>query len=67
MLVFSHIFLSTTSLVNKDVYKARLPTLTPAVWNSPPKTVPNSDPVAVFKSRLKTFFFSQAFSFSFAY
>jgi len=34
----------------------------PAVWNSLPKTVLNSDSVAVFKSRLKTFLFSQAFS-----
>jgi len=29
----------------------------PAVWNSLPKTVLSSDSVAVFKSRLKTFFF----------
>jgi len=34
----------------------------PAVWNSLPKTVLNSDSLAVFKSRLKTFLFSQAFS-----
>ena len=33
----------------------------PAVWSSLPKTVPSSDYVAVFKSRLKTFLFSQAF------
>jgi len=37
----------------------------PAVWNSLPKTVLNNDSLAVFKSRLKTFLFSQAFpSFS---
>jgi len=37
----------------------------PAVWNSLPKTVLNSDSFAVFKSRLKTFLFSEAFlSFS---
>ena len=36
----------------------------PAVWNSLPKTVVNSDSVTVFKSRLKTFLFSRAFSFS---
>jgi len=35
----------------------------PAVWNSLPKTVLNSDSVTVFNSRLKTFLFSQAFSF----
>jgi len=34
----------------------------PAVWNSLPKTVLSSDSVAIFKSRLKTFLFSQAFS-----
>ena len=34
----------------------------PAVWNSLPKTVLSSDSVAVFKLRLKTFLFSQAFS-----
>jgi len=39
----------------------------PAVWNSLPKTVLNSDSVAVFKSRLKTFLFSQAFSSSSAH
>ena len=38
----------------------------PAVWNSLPKTVLNNDCVAVFKSRLKTFLFSQAFSSSFS-
>jgi len=35
----------------------------PAVRNSLPKTVLDSDAVAVFKSGLKTFLFSQAFSF----
>ena len=34
----------------------------PAVWNSLPQTVLSSDSVAVFKVRLKTFLFSQAFS-----
>jgi len=34
----------------------------PAVWNSLPKTVLSSDFVAVFKSRIKTFLFSQVFS-----
>ena len=34
----------------------------PAVWNSLPQTVLCSDSVAVFKSRLKTLLFSQAFS-----
>jgi len=33
------------------------------VWNSVPKTIVNNDSVAVFKSRLKTFLFSRAFSF----
>jgi len=40
-------------------------TLIITVWNSLPKTVFNSDSLAVIKSRLKTFLFSQAFpSFS---
>ena len=34
----------------------------PAVWNSLPKTVINSDSVTVFKSRLQTFLFSRTFS-----
>ena len=34
----------------------------PAVWNSLPRTVLSSDSVAVFKSRLTTFLFSQAFA-----
>ena len=33
-----------------------------AVWNSLPQTVLSSDSVAVFRLRLKTFLFSQAFS-----
>ena len=36
----------------------------PAVWNSLPKTVVDSDSVAVFKSKLKTFLLSQAYSLS---
>ena len=36
----------------------------PAIWNSLPKTVTDSDSVAAFKSRLKTFLFSQAYSLS---
>ena len=36
----------------------------PAVWNSLPKTVVDSDSIAVFKSKLKTFLFSQAYSLS---
>jgi len=39
----------------------------PAVWNSLPKTVLNSDSVAVFKSRRKTFLFAEAFSSSSAH
>ena len=39
----------------------------PAAWNSPQKTVLSSDSVAVFKSRLKTFLFSQAFASSSAH
>jgi len=39
----------------------------PAVWNSLPKTVLSSDSAAVFKSRLKTFVFFQAFSSSSAH
>ena len=33
----------------------------PAVWNSLPKSVVNSDSLTVFKSQLKTFLFSRAF------
>jgi len=36
--------------------------MVPTVWNSLPQTVLRSDSVAVFKLRLKTFLFSQAFS-----
>jgi len=36
----------------------------PAVWNSLPQTVLSSDSVAVFKSMVKTFLISQAFSSS---
>jgi len=39
----------------------------PAVWNSLLKTVLSSDSVAVFKSKLKTFLFSQAFNSSSAH
>jgi len=39
-----------------------IPCSAPAVWNSLPQIVLSSDSVAVFKSRLKTFLFSQAFS-----
>ena len=39
----------------------------PALWNSLPKTVLSNDFVVVFKSMLKTFFFSQAFSSSSAH
>jgi len=42
--------------------KRAFPCSAPAVWNSLPKTALNSDSVAAFKSRLKTFLFSQAFS-----
>ena len=35
------------------------------VWNSLPKAVVNSDSVTVFKSRLKMFLFSWAFSLPF--
>ena len=38
----------------------------PAVWNSLQKVVVNSDSVTVFKSRLKTFLFSRAFSLPFS-
>ena len=49
---------STTTTFAKRAYRCSAP----AVWNSLPKTVLNSDSVAVFKSRLKTFLFSRAFS-----
>ena len=34
----------------------------PSLWNSLPRTVINSDSIAVFKSKLKTFLFSRAYS-----
>jgi len=48
----------TTTTFGKRAFRCSAP----AVWNSLPKTVLSSDSVAVFKSRLKTFLFSQAFS-----
>ena len=48
----------TTTTVAKRAFRCSAP----AVWNSLPKTVLSSDSVAVFKSRLKTFLFYQAFS-----
>ena len=39
----------------------------PAIWNSLPKTVIDSDSITVFKSRLKTFLFSQAYSLPFSH
>jgi len=39
----------------------------PAIWKSLPKTVTDSDSITVFKSRLKTFRFSQAYSLPFSY
>ena len=48
----------TTTTFAKRVYRCSAT----AVWNSLPKTVDNSDSVTVFKSRLKTFLFSRAFS-----
>ena len=36
----------------------------PSVWNSLPRTVVDSDSIAVFKPKLKTFLFSQAYSLS---
>ena len=50
----------TTTTFVKSAFRCSAP----AVWNSLPKTVLNSDSVAVFKSTLKTFLFSQAFSSS---
>jgi len=48
----------TTTTFAKHAFRCS----TPAVWNSLPQTVLSSDSVAVFKLRLKTFLFSQAFS-----
>ena len=53
----------TTTTFTKRAFRCSVP----AVWNSLPKTVLNSDSVAVSKSELKTFLFSQAFSSSFAH
>jgi len=39
----------------------------PAIWNSLPKTVIDSDSITVFKYRLKTFLFSQAYSLPFSH
>ena len=49
---------STTTTFAKRAYRCSAP----AVWDSLPKTVVNSDTVTVFKSRPKTFLFSRAFS-----
>jgi len=51
---------ATTTTFAKRVFRCS----SPAVWNSLPKTVVTSDSVTVFKSRLKTFLFSRAFSLS---
>ena len=53
---------STTTTFANRAYRC----FAPAVWNSLPKTVVNSDFVTVCKSRLKTFLFSRAFSLSFS-
>ena len=45
-----------------NICETRFRSSAPAVWNSLPQTVLSSDSVAVFKLRLKTFLFSQAFS-----
>jgi len=50
----------TTTTFAKRAFRSSAP----VVWNSLPKTVLRSDFVVVFRSRLKTFLFSQAFSFS---
>jgi len=49
---------STTTTFAKRAYRCSAP----AVWNSLPQTVVNSDSVTVFKSTLKTFLFSRSFS-----
>ena len=51
---------STTTTFVKRAFRCSAP----AVWNSLPKTVLDSDPVTVLKPRLKTFLFSQVFSLS---
>jgi len=48
----------TTTTLAKRAFRCSAP----AVWNSLPQAVLSSDSVAVFKLRLKTFLFSQAFS-----
>ena len=48
----------TTTTFAKNAFRCSAP----AVWNSLPQTVLSSDSVAVFKLKLKTFLFSQAFS-----
>jgi len=50
---------SRTTLANRAFHCSA-----PTVWNSLPKTVVDSDSIAVFKSKLKTFLFSQAYSLS---
>jgi len=49
---------STTTTFAKRVYRCSAP----AVCNSLPKTDVNGDSATVFKSRIKTFLFSRAFS-----
>ena len=39
----------------------------PTIWSFLPKTVINSDSITVFKSRLNTFLFSQAYSLPFSH
>jgi len=53
----------TTTILAKRAFRCSAS----AVWNSLPKAVLLSDSVALFKSRLKTFLFSQAFSSSSAH
>ena len=48
----------TKTTIAKRVFRCTAP----AIWNSLPKTVLDSDTVTSFKSRLKTHLFSQAFS-----
>jgi len=58
LLAIDHYDASST-FHNDDFCETRLYRCSaPAVWNALPKTVVNSDSVAVFKSRLKTFLFS---------
>ena len=53
---------STTTTFAKSACRCSAP----AVWNSLPETVVNNDSGTVFKSRLKTFLFSRAFSLPFS-